>query len=45
MRVRLPCSALVAFGLPMNVNRYDETVKADVFFGSDGMARAIRFVQ
>src|SRR6185436_16139458 len=41
VRVELPRSALVAFGLPMNVNRYDEKVKADVFFGSDGMARAI----
>jgi hypothetical protein len=29
----------------MNFNRYDEKVKADVFFGMDGMARAIRFVQ
>ena len=45
VRVELPRSALVAFGLPMNVNRYDEKVKADVFFGTDGMARAIRFVQ
>jgi hypothetical protein len=45
VRVELPRSALVAFGLPMNINRYDEKVKADVFFGSDGMARAIRFVQ
>jgi hypothetical protein len=45
VRVELPRSALVAFGLPMNVNRYDEKVKADVFFSADGMARAIRFVQ
>lgn len=45
VRVELPRSALVAFGLPMNVNRYNETVKADVFFSADGMARAIRFVQ
>jgi hypothetical protein len=45
VRVQLPRSALIAFGLPMNVNRYDEKVKADVFFGADGMARAIRFVQ
>jgi hypothetical protein len=45
VRVELPRSALVAFGLPMNFNRYDEKVKADVFFGMDGMARAIRFVQ
>jgi len=45
VRVELPRSALVAFGLPINVNRYDEKVKADVFFGTDGTARAIRFVQ
>lgn len=45
VRVELPRSALVAFGLPMNVDRYNEKVKADVFFGADGMARAIRFVQ
>ena len=45
VRVELPRSALVAFGLPMNFNRYDEKVKADVFFSADGMARAIRFVQ
>ena len=45
VRVELPRFALVAFGLPMNVNRYDEKVKADVFFSADGMARAIRFVQ
>jgi hypothetical protein len=45
VRVQLPRSALIAFGLPMNVNRYDEKVKADVFFSADGIARAIRFVQ
>ena len=45
VRVQLPRSALVAFGLPVNMDRYNEKVKADVFFGTDGMARAIRFVQ
>jgi hypothetical protein len=45
VRVEMPRSALVAFGVPMNVNRYDEAVKADVLFGADGMAHAIRFVQ
>lgn len=45
VRVELPRSALVAFGLPMNMNRSEEKVKADVFFGTDGTARAIRFVQ
>lgn len=45
VRVQLPRSALVAFGLPVNMDRYQEKVKADVFFGADGVARAIRFVQ
>jgi hypothetical protein len=45
LRVELPRSALVAFGIPMNVDRYNERVKADVLFGADGMAHAIRFVQ
>lgn len=45
VRVELPRSALARFGLPMNMNRVDEKVKADVLVGTDGVARAIRFVQ
>jgi hypothetical protein len=45
VRVELPRSALVAFGVPMNVDRYNEKVKAEVLFGVDGMAHAIRFLQ
>lgn len=45
VRVELPRSALARFGLPMNMNRVDEKVKADVLVGADGLARAIRFVQ
>lgn len=45
VRVELPRSALVSFGLPMNVERADERVKADVLVGNDGVARAIRFVR
>ena len=45
VRVELPRSALVSFGLPMNVERTDERVKADVLIGNDGVARAIRFVR
>jgi hypothetical protein len=29
----------------MNMDRADERVKADVLLGSDGLARAIRFVK
>ena len=45
VRVQLPRSALANFGLPVNMDRYNEKVKADVLFGVDGTARAIRFVQ
>ncbi|HZE69747.1 MAG TPA: hypothetical protein VE135_09510 [Pyrinomonadaceae bacterium] len=45
VRVEVPRSALATFGLPMNMNRVGERVKADVLFGVDGSARAIRFVQ
>jgi hypothetical protein len=45
VRVELPRSTLVAFGLPLNMERYNQKVKADVLFGTDGIARAIRFVQ
>ncbi|MGB8510219.1 MAG: hypothetical protein WCD76_17705, partial [Pyrinomonadaceae bacterium] len=45
VRVELPRSALVRFGLPMNVEHAGERVKADVLMGDDGIARAIRFVQ
>ena len=45
VRVRIPRSALVTFGVPMNVDRAGELVKADVVIGDDGLARAIRFIQ
>ena len=45
VRVELPRSALARFGLPMNMDRADERITADVLVGADGLARAIRFVQ
>ncbi|HEX8476510.1 MAG TPA: hypothetical protein VF666_21110 [Pyrinomonadaceae bacterium] len=45
VRVELPRSALASFGLPVNTERLGERVKADVLFGDDGIARAIRFVR
>lgn len=45
IRVELPRSALANFGLPVNMDRYHEKVKADVLLGVDGLAHAIRFVQ
>ncbi|HWP42093.1 MAG TPA: hypothetical protein VNO14_02570 [Blastocatellia bacterium] len=45
VRVEMPRSALVSFGLPMNIERANERIKADVLIGNDGVARAIRFVR
>lgn len=45
VRVELPRYAMARFGLPVNMERYDERVKAEVWLGADGLARAIRFVQ
>ena len=45
VRVELPHSAMATFGLPMNMDRANEIVKADVLYGIDGLAHAIRFVR
>jgi hypothetical protein len=45
VRVEMPRSALAQFGLPVNMERANERIKADVLIGDDGMARAIRFVR
>ena len=45
VRVQLPRSAMTQFGLPVNMDRADQPVKADVIMGIDGIAQAIRFVQ
>ena len=45
VRVELPRTALAQFGLPVDVERSAEPVKADVLMGDDGLARAIRFVR
>jgi hypothetical protein len=45
VRVELPRTAMLSMGLPVNMDRYGERVKADVLLGADGLARAIRFVQ
>jgi len=44
VRMTLPRTALLAFGVPMNMERAGELVTADVMFGEDGVAHAIRFV-
>lgn len=45
VRVQVPRAALASLGLPLNAERGNEPVKADVLLGGDGLARAIRFVR
>ena len=45
VRVELSRSALISLGVPVQPDRTDETLKADVVLGDDGVARAIRLVQ
>lgn len=45
VRVQVPRAALASLGLPLNADRVNEPVKADVLLGGDGLARAIRFVR
>jgi len=45
IRVQMPRSALITLGLPVNVERADEPIMADLLIGEDGLARAIRFVR
>jgi hypothetical protein len=45
IRLQMSRSALIAFGLPLNVEHADAPVKAELLLGEDGMARAIRFVR
>ena len=44
VRVEVPRSAMLAVGLPVNPDQASELVEADVMLGSDGLARAVRFV-
>ena len=45
VRIRLPLAALASFGLPVNEEHAEETIRADVILGEDGLARAVRFVK
>ena len=45
VRVELSRSALISLGVPVQPDRSEETLKADVVLGDDGVARAIRLVQ
>jgi hypothetical protein len=45
IRVELPRSALELAGLPVEEDRRNQRVRADLVLGVDGLARAIRFVE
>lgn len=44
VRVEVPRSAMIALGFVVSADRAFEPVVADVMLGSDGLARAVRFV-
>lgn len=44
VRVEVPRSALVALGVDVNPDQAAERVEADVLLGSDGVAKAVRFL-
>jgi len=45
LRVRIPRTRIQALGWPVNVDRLEEAVLADVVVGDDGLARAVRLVR
>ncbi len=45
MRVSMPRSALIRVGLPVNMDRMNDSIQADLVLSEEGIARAVRFVQ
>ena len=45
VRVRMPRTTLASFGLPVNQDRLDERIQADILLGEDNLVRAVRFEQ
>ena len=44
VRVEVPRSAMIALGLHVSADRDEELVEADILLGSNGIARAVRFL-
>ena len=44
VRVEVPVSTLIAWGLPIAAESVSQSVQADLLLGQDGLARAIRFL-
>jgi hypothetical protein len=45
MRVRVPLSTFISLGVPINTQRSDELVNAELVVGDDGVMRAVRLVK
>jgi hypothetical protein len=45
VRVQLPVSSLQLMGVPMDDDRADAAVEAELLLGQDGLARGVRLVQ
>jgi hypothetical protein len=45
VRVELPRTAMIALGYTVEADRAQEKVEAEVILGSDGLARAVRFLE
>jgi hypothetical protein len=45
VRMEFPRSAMLAVGLEVNPDQVSDTVEAEVKLGSDGLARAVRFME
>lgn len=45
VRVQLPRTALLAFGLPVNEDRFEDVVQAEYLVDENGLTRAVRFVE
>jgi len=45
VRVEVPRSAMMALGLEVSADQASEPVEAEVVLGSDGLARAVRFLE
>ncbi len=45
MRVSMPRSALIRVGLPVNMDRINDSIQADLVLNEEGIARAVRFIQ
>jgi hypothetical protein len=45
MRVRVPLSAFISLGVPVNTQHADELVNAELVVGDDGVMRAVRLLR